>query len=283
VTDFSILVIPSLGIATVCKVIPINGPMHQCKNGHIVCNLCKPQLLNNLCPTCRDPIVGRAMNIEKLLLELAPRPCKFSQSGCTIELVPSLLRKHENDCETKLLHCPNILCSTKILPKYLDEHLKKSESCKAEVIDRDMLTRLIVFFDDSFINKRQTWDYNRINQYGQVFFTETVRTLDGNWILWLYFLGSENEAKKYFYTITICHSDKRLQSSFSGQVTSMRQDPEDIFKRPNGLYLCDEMVKTYLEDNRLKFKITLLMPVNQKKITHPRSTIDAQKQKRKRT
>jgi hypothetical protein len=146
----------------VCTVVPSNGPMHQCKNGHIVCNRCKPQLLNGLCPTCRDPIVGRAMNIEKLLLELAPRPCKFSQSGCTIKLVPSLLRNHETDCEKKLLQCPNVHCSTKILPKYLDEHLKKSESCEVILMGPDEVIRLTVD-EDIFVNNNQSVVPSRIN------------------------------------------------------------------------------------------------------------------------
>jgi hypothetical protein len=91
-----------------------------------------------------------------------------------------------------------------------------------------------------------------------VFFQETVRTRDGNWIIWIYFLGSENEADNYFYTITICNSDERLQSHYSGQVTSMRQDFATFVKDPKGLILSDAMVKTFWEENDLTFEITLL-------------------------
>jgi hypothetical protein len=79
--------------------------------------------------------------------------------------------------------------------------------------------------DDIFTKKElQSWTPDHISQSGQDFFIEAVRTVDGNWIFWIYFLGSENKAKNYFYTITICNSDKSLKSSYSGQVTSMRQE-----------------------------------------------------------
>jgi hypothetical protein len=274
----------------VCNEVSRNGPIHQCKNGHIVCNRCNPKLQNDLCPTCRDPIVGRAMNIEKLL-DLIPNPCKYSESGCKTELVPSLLRNHENNCETKLLHCPRLFCTTKILPKYLDQHLIVAANCKVIKMSNHATSSLYVS-DDIFTKKKlQSWVPGLIHQFGQTFFTEVLRTEYGNWIFWIYFLGSENEAKNYNYKITICNSDETVQSIYSGQVISMRRHLEAILKRPNGLILSDEMVKKYLENSHLTFKITLLMPpVNQVKRpliggkrTNPHRTIDAQKQKRNRT
>jgi hypothetical protein len=95
-----------------------------------------------------------------------------------------------------------------------------------------------------------------MKQFGQIFFTEAV-VVDGNWILWIYFLGSEDEAKKYFYTLTICHTDDKLQLHYSGQVTSMRQEFCAFIKRPKGLILTYEMVKSFMEDGCLNYKITL--------------------------
>jgi hypothetical protein len=101
----------------VCMEVPRNGPIHQCKNGHVVCNKCKPKLRR--CPSCREPIDARSLKIEQLV-DLVPGPFKFSQSGCKTELVPSLLRNHEIDCKTKcVMQCRNMHCSTKILPTYL--------------------------------------------------------------------------------------------------------------------------------------------------------------------
>jgi hypothetical protein len=105
----------------ICTNIPINGRYHQCKNGHVCCLMCKPKLQQ--CPSCREPIDGRCLKLEDLS-ELVPRQCKFSQGGCKIELVPSLLGNHQIHCQQKLLQCPNVLCLTKILPEFLDEHAK---------------------------------------------------------------------------------------------------------------------------------------------------------------
>jgi hypothetical protein len=78
---------------------------------------------------------------------------------------------------------------------------------------------------------------------------------------------------------------------YTGQVISMRQDLAAILKRPNGLYLSDEMVKKYLENNKKKvkvFKITLpTSPVSQVnrpliggKRTHPQLMPKNRKERR---
>jgi hypothetical protein len=133
----------SLVECPVCTELPRNGPIHHCRNGHIVCDRCKPELLD--CPTCHQPIYGRSLKTEQLL-ELVPCPCKFFESGCKTELVPSLLSDHEIECEKKLkeklIQCPNIDCLTKILPNYLAKHLNRSNECK--VRNRDKTGNLTV-------------------------------------------------------------------------------------------------------------------------------------------
>jgi hypothetical protein len=47
--------------------VPRNGPLHQCKNVHVVCNRCKLRLVSDQCPSGRGPIVGKSLKIEQLL------------------------------------------------------------------------------------------------------------------------------------------------------------------------------------------------------------------------
>jgi hypothetical protein len=106
--------------------------------------------------------------------------------------------------------------------------------------------------------REMTWVPNRIKKFGQTFFTEVLRTEYGNRIFWIYFLGSENEAKNYYYNITMGNSDdEQVQSMYGGQVISMRQDRVAILKNPKGLILSDAMVKNFLEDDGLMFEITM--------------------------
>jgi E3 ubiquitin-protein ligase SIAH1 len=288
----------------VCMEVPRIGPFHQCKNGHVVCNRCHPKL--NRCPACREPIDGRCLKTEQLL-KLVPTLCKFSQSGCKTELVPSLLRNHEIDCETKLMQCPSMTCSTNILPSYLIQHLSMS-ACKVLSYKCSGDASQVTFggllsVDDTMMISEVLRSYvpMSITVFGEKFFRETVRTRDGNWIFWVYFLGSENEAKNYFYTISITNSDKSVKSNYTGQVTSMRLYRAAILKDPNGLILSDKMVKAVMENNTIKVKTTLLMPVNHVKRpllqlkeevdennigrwlgkrNNPKNTTDAENQKR---
>jgi E3 ubiquitin-protein ligase SIAH1 len=253
----------------VCMEVPRNGPIHQCRNGHVVCNQCKQRL--ERCPACREPITGRSLKTEQLL-ELVPSPCKFSQSGCKTELVPSLIRNHEIDCETKLMQCPRLYCLTKVLPQYLAHHLHNSnERCKvinhkcviSSTGDLHIDGSLNVPDSTFTVEQSQSWVPGMIKNFGQTFFRESVRTRDGKWMFWIYYLGPNNEAKNYFYTISICNSDKSVEYKFTGQVTSMRQDYAAFIKDPNGLILSDNMVNNVLENNSLKYKMTLLRPANQ--------------------
>ena len=42
----------------------------QCSNGHLVCEVCRSQPEIRGCPTCRQPIMGRATAMEQLLADL---------------------------------------------------------------------------------------------------------------------------------------------------------------------------------------------------------------------
>jgi len=45
----------------------------QCTNGHLVCEICQRQPQLRGCPTCRQPIMGRATAMEQLLADLQKR------------------------------------------------------------------------------------------------------------------------------------------------------------------------------------------------------------------
>jgi predicted amidophosphoribosyltransferase len=50
----------------VCFVVPTSGPLKTCKNGHMVCSSCEPNLTNG-CPVCQQPIDTRALQLEKMV------------------------------------------------------------------------------------------------------------------------------------------------------------------------------------------------------------------------
>jgi len=42
----------------------------QCKNGHIICEICQPKIKDQKCPTCQQDFVGRAVAMEQHLRDL---------------------------------------------------------------------------------------------------------------------------------------------------------------------------------------------------------------------
>ena len=69
-------------------------PIWQCDHGHMICSTCRPKV--RTCHTCR----GRYSSEQRLyfaerLLEKVPVACKYSEDGCEMELVPSLMLSAE--------------------------------------------------------------------------------------------------------------------------------------------------------------------------------------------
>ena len=80
-------------------------PILQCQNGHLVCQNCRQKI--TCCPTCRVPISSNIRNLpmEKLASTMW-FPCKYSNSGCSLQLLYSDKPDHEDSCEFKPYQCP---------------------------------------------------------------------------------------------------------------------------------------------------------------------------------
>ena len=59
-------------------------PIMQCRNGHLVCNLCRHKVRD--CPVCREADIDvRNLFAEKAIVFLTI-PCEFKQFGCKEEI-----------------------------------------------------------------------------------------------------------------------------------------------------------------------------------------------------
>ena len=48
----------------VCFQVRKNVKIFACHNGHIICEKCLPNIVNNGCPTCRTPLVNPGRNLQ---------------------------------------------------------------------------------------------------------------------------------------------------------------------------------------------------------------------------
>ncbi|OQU86437.1 hypothetical protein SORBI_3003G091200 [Sorghum bicolor] len=106
------------------------GPIFQCKNGHVVCDACRVHI-HGTCPSCREPVVGdiRCRGLENAMASLAlALPCSFRSHGCTELLMHTERRHHEAFlCQHAPSKCPFQGCPYSGLLLY--DHIHDAHSC----------------------------------------------------------------------------------------------------------------------------------------------------------
>jgi E3 ubiquitin-protein ligase SIAH1 len=113
----------------ICFNLASEGPIWTCKNGHHVCNTCKPKLDN--CGSCRQPITTRSLGLERMR-DLIPMTCQF---GCGIKMKSGDIKNHEETCHNgPLLTCASLNCHEKFRLKNLISHIK---TCHSEIQNYD--------------------------------------------------------------------------------------------------------------------------------------------------
>jgi hypothetical protein len=68
-------------------------------------------------------------------------------------------------------------------------------------------------------------------------------------ILWIYFVGTEANAKKYEWSINI-KNHKTTRVTYTGPVIPMTQDVESVLKNPNGLMISDKVLQDLLDEEK---------------------------------
>jgi hypothetical protein len=81
--------------------------IHQCRNGHIICDQCRPKVLNKCCPSCKLPIgdadVSRNLLIEQLIEQTI---IKCPNLECGYSCLGISMRKHiDIDCRFRTVKC----------------------------------------------------------------------------------------------------------------------------------------------------------------------------------
>lgn len=88
----------------VCLTVPKKGPIHQCENGHFVCEQCFARLVNK-CPVCRKPLFSNRNRFAEAIFDNLLRTCKFG--NCEQKMKWSELQNHQENCkQTNNIKCP---------------------------------------------------------------------------------------------------------------------------------------------------------------------------------
>jgi hypothetical protein len=94
----------------VCNEIPREGPITSCKNGHLLCKICKSKLTN--CPICREKEIDCRNLVMEQVIELTMADvqmnCRFKHDGCKVTMLIAGLAQHETICSYRDTKCPAV-------------------------------------------------------------------------------------------------------------------------------------------------------------------------------
>jgi len=107
----------------VCKVVPREGPIYECPNGHLVCQECK----RGTCPICREAMGHHRSLLAVALIEKIYHECKHDECDEVFKL--ENLSDHEKLCKHRTVSCPDDTCDKKLALSKLVDHLKSSRTC----------------------------------------------------------------------------------------------------------------------------------------------------------
>ena len=125
---------------TVCLITPNSPPVHRCNNGHIICNICRPQLTKEKCPVCRIQLGSlRCLTSEKIICDM-PIDCRFIEQGCELKLPREPMKLHERICSFSVIKCSEIIvtCNVNVPLLQLASHLMKDHCDLLDYINEHM-------------------------------------------------------------------------------------------------------------------------------------------------
>jgi hypothetical protein len=237
----------------ICLNSATEGPIWTCKNGHHVCNTCKPRLVN--CGSCRQPITTRSLQLERMR-DLIPMTCQFT--GCEIEMKSKDIKGHEETCnKAPLFNCANLRCKKKLMLKDLISHIT---TCHTKIKKREL--GRIGFLTSITKSLQGSQDFNWASRFKfneEYFFMQTKKiTKDKIWLMWLYYPGLAQDAAKYTCRIKVHHPEENLGSvTYTGDVISMTVDRETIENERMGLKFSNYDVKQWVCNDKLKYSFSI--------------------------
>ena len=121
------------------------------------------------------------------------------------------MEAHLKICLYNPVNCPIQFCEEQNSLSNLTEHFKVAHNFDTtRTITQTKIDRTLTILGKD-LNETVTdiaWPESHLTMNQQNFFSQTRRNPEGQWFCWVFVLGSEDEAKKYLYTISLTSDDK---------------------------------------------------------------------------
>eukprot|EP00746_Dinoflagellata_sp_MGD_P144216 gnl/MRDRNA2_/MRDRNA2_76964_c0_seq1.p1 gnl/MRDRNA2_/MRDRNA2_76964_c0~~gnl/MRDRNA2_/MRDRNA2_76964_c0_seq1.p1 ORF type:complete len:585 (+),score=93.29 gnl/MRDRNA2_/MRDRNA2_76964_c0_seq1:98-1852(+) len=231
---------------TVCAVSPMQPPIQQCRNGHLLCAACRKKVLK--CPTCRiEPPWSRCLTLERLA-EMVTVPCPISPA-CCLRFWPQDVDAHKDVCEFTPVMCPFGPSCNALLPmiaENISQHLVTAHRARRNTTELPAGARGQRRASDHLFTSRVS--FNLLNKsmkmpvpelavsvtsaLGTQFFT-WFEEHDQYFHAWMQVAGPRSAANEFTYKI--CWEHKSHTLCYKGPMWSVVQPARSI--QENGEFL----------------------------------------------
>ncbi|XP_027363256.1 E3 ubiquitin-protein ligase SINAT2-like [Abrus precatorius] len=240
---------------TVCKNM-MYPPIHQCPNGHTLCSNCKAAVRNS-CPTCSHDLGNiRCLALEKVA-ESLELPCRYQNLGCH-DIFPYYTKpKHEKNCRFRPYHCPyagSECCVTGDVPTLI-VHLKDDH--KVDMHDGCTFNHRYVKTNPHEV-ENATWMLTVFRCFGRHFCLHFEAFLLGTapvFMAFLRFLGNEEEAKKFRYSLEVGANSRKL--TWQGIPRSIRDSHSKVRDSQDGLIIQRNLALYFSGGDRQQLKLRI--------------------------
>jgi hypothetical protein len=265
-------------ICVVCEEFPrvgeTAGPIHNCRNGHLLCQTCLKQVKE--CPICRNPdIFCRNLPLERILaLSFKDQDFKCKHAPeCKAKMKIKDLTVHEKFCSFREVFCPSNhrnACNWRGTLHKLVDHMKEKKCCQV-IFDRttpnsshsDSSGVITASFKSNIgdMPKTSVSVFKRSDVITHwkpiVLLSKSIlnfwcylliqRDSNGNWTMVVHSLLGPEEASKLTARITI--GNEKRNSSFIGPVNSFMDNRDKVLSLGNYLSLKDSQVKNFRRED----------------------------------
>ncbi|XP_035712743.1 uncharacterized protein DDB_G0280205-like [Folsomia candida] len=208
-------------------------------------------------------------------VQIVKVPCRFTASGCKEMLVRGTLSEdnHHRECQFRPISCILLQTCNETVP-YHSFNLHFSTHYLCPTYAKTLTTRIPIA-SEAF-NVEYSWLPKWLRVGHANFFVMMNHTLkgksigeDGHWMFWVWMIGSQEEASKFFYEIEICKDHRKKCATFTTQ--SIRTTTAQIFATKSCLCVTDEEMKRIL---CLEDKLFTDLFIDVAIVRKPSSTVD---------
>ncbi|KAL1828231.1 hypothetical protein DCAR_0207427 [Daucus carota subsp. sativus] len=229
-------------------------PIHQCSNGHTLCSGCKPRV-HNRCPTCRHELGNiRCLALEKVAASLE-LPCQYQSFGCAGIFPYYNKLNHETGCAFRPYNCPYAGSECTVIGdiSYLVDHLKDDH--KVDMHNGNTFNHRYVKSNPHEV-ENATWMLTVFSCFGQYFclhFEAFQLGMAPVYIAFLRFMGDENDAKKYCYSLEVGGNGRKI--TWQGEPRSIRDSHNKVRDSFDGLIIQRNMALFFSGGDRKELKL----------------------------